>query len=82
MNRLKRLLESQTPSEYTKKPVIGRILTTGLKGWFPPEWLDVIGHDKARDIYIVNAWYKEYKKVPQFVSGSLVQKFEPLNKTT
>lgn len=64
------------PAEYFNKPIIGKIITKPIafgKQVFPPEEYDVINFKDG--IYTCNQWYKEYKKVPQFIQKDMVKKF-------
>ena len=63
----------QTPSEYFKQPVIGKITTKSpLDG--TEDSYEVIGQNDTA--YVANQWYKEYKKVPQLVPKDFVTNFE------
>ena len=66
-----------SPSEYFKMPVIGTITTVSIfhgEGEKEYEVLDIDVRENG-STYMVNAWYKEYKKVPQFIPGVFVKEY-------
>ena len=67
--------------DVTKMPIIGQIKIAPIGG-FKSEILDVVAIKKegSNTYYILNSWYKEYKKVPQIVHSDMVEKYIPIEK--
>lgn len=69
------------PGDVTKMPVIGTVKVKGLFG-APSELLEVVAiienPDKSKT-YVINKWYKEWKKIPQLVPEILVHKYTSKN---
>jgi hypothetical protein len=65
------------PSEVFNKPVIGRVV---VKSPFDNIEVEDDVIEKTDKVYVINRWYKEYKKVPQFVPAAFVVKFTPSEK--
>jgi hypothetical protein len=57
-----------TPSEYFKKPVLGKIKARVIGG--KEDEYEFI--DQGVTVYICNQWYKEYKEIPQLVPKQFV----------
>ena len=70
-----------TPSKHFRLPVIGRLTTVPLTRGEEPQTHEVLEVDEkpTGTMYLVNAWYKEHKMIPQFIPGVFVARFEVSN---
>ena len=62
---------TQSPSKYFNMPVIGTIT---VKNIFSNDKNAITVYEVIEEteiVFICNVWYKEYKKVPQFIPKSL-----------
>lgn len=69
--------------DVTKAKPIGKIITKEMDyGGFQfekieMEVIDIIKREGLDDIYVINKWYKEYKKIPQLVPAFFVEEYIP-----